>query len=184
MKKAKTHTGSASATVEQNGQRATLIKLGVDAHADSYRVVRQIDNGSLQPPQNMKPEKFYAWAEKQKSLAERVVVCYEAGTFGFDPARQLEKRGVECLVMVPVDLDEGNTRVNTDRLDARRIAVRLDRHLSGDKEALNLVRLPSLQEEEQRDLGRQLQTIVREIKRNADRGRAYMRKYGYRVKGG
>jgi len=183
MKKAKTHTGSAFATVEQNGQRATLIKLGVDAHADSYRVVRQIDNGSLQPPQNMKPEKFYAWAEKQKSLAERVVVCYEAGTFGFDPARQLEKRGVECLVMVPVDLDEGNTRVNTDRLDARRIAVRLDRHLSGDKEALNLVRIPSLQEEEQRDLGRQRQTIVREIKRNADRGRAYMRKYGYRVKG-
>jgi transposase len=175
--------GSGAATVAQNVNHASLIKLGVDAHADSYRVVRQVDNGPLQPAQNMKPAKFFAWAEKQKSLADRVVVCYEAGTFGFHPARQLEERGVDCLVMVPINLDEGHTRVSNDRLDARRIAVRLDRHLSGDREALNLVRIPTLQEEEQRDLGRQRQTLMGDIRRFTDRGRAYLRKYGYRVKG-
>ena len=183
MKNNQTHLGSNQTNVNQTPCRASLIKLGVDAHADQYRVVRQIDNGPLQPPQAMKFEKFLDWAQKQKSLAERVVVCYEAGTFGFYPARQLEERGVECLVMVPINLDEGHTGVNNDRLDARRIAVRLDRHLSGDKEALNLVRIPTPLEEEQRDLGRQRQTVVGDLKRYADRGRAYLRKWGHRVKG-
>lgn len=183
MKKDKTHKGSTQSTVNQNAPRAKLIKLGVDAHADSYRVVRQIDNGPLQPPQAMKFEKFLAWAQKQRALADRVVACYEAGTFGFHPARELEKRGVECLVMAPINLDEGNTRVSNDRLDARRIAVRLDRYLAGDRDALNVVRIPTPEEEEQRDLGRQRQTIVGDIKRYADRGRAYLRKWGQRVKG-
>ena len=182
MNKQKNPKGSPN-TVEQKPQRASLIKWGVDAHADQYRVVRQMDHGPLQPPQRMKPEKFMAWAEKQKELGERVVACYEAGTFGFDPARPLESRGVECLVMVPIKLDEGNTRVSNDRLDARRIAVRLDRYLSVNRDALNLVRIPTPLEEEQRDLGRQRQTLLRDIKRFADRGRAYLRKYGYRVKG-
>lgn len=183
MKKTKPTTGSASATVEQNGSHATLIKLGVDAHSDSYRIVRQIDNGPLQPPQRMKPEKFLAWAQKQTTLADRVVVCYEAGTFGFHPARQLQERGVECLVMAPINLDDGNSRVSTDSLDAQRIAVRLDRYLAGNKDALNIVRIPTVGEEEDRDLGRQRQTLVKEIKRYADRGRAYMRRYGCRLKG-
>jgi len=183
MKRPKPLTGSGNPTVEQNSPRAKLIKLGIDAHADHYRVVRQIDHGPLQPPQSFKPEKFWAWAEKQKTLADRVVACYEAGTFGFHPARQLEPRGVECLVMVPIQLDEGHTRVRNDRLDARRIAVRLDRFLSGNRDALNLVRIPTPAEEEQRDLGRQRQTLVKDLKRWADRGRAYLRKYGYRVKG-
>ncbi len=183
MKKNKTPKGSIVSTVKENTPRASLIKLGVDAHADSYRAVRQIENGPLQPPQAMRFEKFLDWAEKQTTLAQRVVVCYEAGTFGFYPARQLEKRGVECLVMAPINLDEGNTRVSNDRLDARRIAVRLDRYLSGDQEALNVVRIPTPQEEEQRDWGRQRQTVSGDIKRYADRGRAYLRKWGYRVKG-
>jgi transposase len=183
MNEKRTPTGSTATTVEQNLLRASVIKLAVDAHADHYRIVRQIDNGPLQPPQSMKPEKFFAWAEKQKAHADRVVVCYEAGTFGFHPARELQKRGVEPLVMVPIKLNEGNTRVDNDRLDARRIAVRLDRYVAGDHDALNLVRLPTPLEEEQRDLGRQRQTLVGDIKRFADRGRSYLRKYGYRVKG-
>jgi transposase len=183
MKKTKPQTGSATTRVKQNIERASLIKLGVDVHADQYRVVRQIDNGPMQPAQRMKPEKFYAWAEKQKELGQRVVACYEGGTFGFHPARVLESRGVECLVMVPIKLDESNTRVSNDRLDSRRIAMRLDRYLSGNREALNLVRIPTPLEEEQRDLGRQRQAVLREIRRWADRGRAYLRKYGYRVKG-
>lgn len=183
MKKQNPTMGSAAKNVEQNSPRANLIKLGVDAHADEYRVVRQVDNGPLQPPQRMKPEKFFLWAEKQKQGADRVVVCYEAGSFGFAPARRLQSAGVECLVMVPIKLDEGNSRVSTDGLDARRIAIRLDRHLAGDPEALNLVRIPTQEEEQQRDLGRQRQTVVKEIKRFADRGRAYLRKYGVRIKG-
>ena len=186
MKKKNPTQGSSQKNLQTQSQPARqfeLIKLGVDAHADSYKVVRQIENGPLQPAQGMSFKKFLLWAEKQRGLAKRVVVCYEAGTFGFHPARCLKELGIECLVMVPIKLDEGNTRVTTDRLDARRIAVRLDRYLCGDQEALNLVRIPSPAEEEQRDLGRQRQALLKDLKRYADRGRAYLRRQGLRVKG-
>src|SRR5439155_15169729 len=39
---------------------------------------------------------------------------------------------VECLVMSPVKLDEGNKRVETDKLNARDIGSRLDRYLAGN----------------------------------------------------
>jgi len=93
MKK-RTSKGSVTSKVDRNVKHATLIKLGVDAHADDYWVVRQIENGPLQPPQRMSFEKFLRWAEKQRTLADRVVACYEAGTFGFYPARELIQRGV------------------------------------------------------------------------------------------
>lgn len=169
--------------VEQNQTAAKLIKLGVDVHADSYSVTRQMDHTPLQPTQKMSPPKFLKWVEKQRAQAERVVVCYEAGTFGYTLARQLEERGIECLVMVPINLDDGNQRVSNDRLDSRRIASRLSRYLDGDKQAMRTVGIPTVEEERQRDVGRQRQTLVKEIRRHTERGRAYMRAKGYRVRG-
>jgi hypothetical protein len=34
-------------------------------------------------------------------LAERVVVCYEAGCFGYEPARAMQRLGAELLVVAP-----------------------------------------------------------------------------------
>lgn len=179
----KTQTGSATQVEQNSDHQARVILLGVDVHADQYKVVRQFDHGPMQPAQSMKPDKFVQWAEKQKNLADRVVVCYEAGTFGYTPARRLEEVGVECLVMVPINLDEGNTGVSNDRLDARRICQRLSRYIHGDREALTLVRIPTVQEEQDRDLGRQRNALIKDIRRQAERGRGYLRRYGYRVKG-
>ena len=53
-----------SQTKPQTHGQATLIKLSVDIHADSYTVVRQVDNTRMQPPQGFFPEQFLTWAEK------------------------------------------------------------------------------------------------------------------------
>ena len=55
-------------------------------HLKNYRVVRQIDGSAPQPAQKFSPEAFFVWLEKQRRLGERVVVCYEAGCFGYEPA--------------------------------------------------------------------------------------------------
>jgi hypothetical protein len=75
--------------------RVTLIKIAIDMHLRNYRVVRQIDYSKPQSAQKFAPEAFYGWLEKQRGLAERVVVCYEAGCFGYEPARRMEGLGVE-----------------------------------------------------------------------------------------
>ena len=77
------------------GKKVSLIKIAIDMHLRNYRVVRQIDYSQPQPAQKFAPEAFYGWLEKQRGLAERVVVCYEAGCFGYEPAGRMEGLGVE-----------------------------------------------------------------------------------------
>ena len=65
------------------------IKLGIDVHADSYRIVRQIDSATPQPAQKFTPAEFLKFARKQLGLAEEVHSCYEAGPFGYGLHREL-----------------------------------------------------------------------------------------------
>jgi hypothetical protein len=85
-------------------ERVCVIKIAIDMHLRSYRVVRQIDQSRPQPAQKFAPEAFYGWLEKQRGLAERVVVCYEAGCFGYEPARRMRELGVEVYVIAAAGL--------------------------------------------------------------------------------
>ena len=86
-------------------------------------VVRQIDNQVPQSPQRFTPQKFLSWVKKQRSLAKRVVTCYEAGCFGYVLHRKLEALGIENLVVRPCNWDEYGKRVKTDKRDACHFAV-------------------------------------------------------------
>jgi hypothetical protein len=55
-------------------KRESLIKIAIDMHLKNYRVVRQMDHSAPQPAQKFSPEAFYRWVEKQRGMAERVVV--------------------------------------------------------------------------------------------------------------
>ncbi len=55
--------------------KAKQIKLGIDVHADSYRVVRQVDHATPQPAQKFTPQGFLLWAQKQLEQAETVCSC-------------------------------------------------------------------------------------------------------------
>lgn len=65
------------------GARAGVIKLGLDVHASSIVVVRQIDAQVAQPAQRFTPEQFPAFVRKQLTRAQAVHSCYEAGPFGY-----------------------------------------------------------------------------------------------------
>ena len=150
---------------EQTEALAEVIKLGMDIHKDKYVVVRQIDNQAPQSPQRFTPQKFLSWVKKQRSLARRVVTCYEAGCFGYVLHRKLEALGIENLVVRPRNWDEYGRRIKTDKRDARELCNHLDRYLAGNKEALCVVRVPTEQEERDRSLSRQRETLAKELKR-------------------
>ena len=78
---------------------AKVMLLGLDVHAESIRVVRQIDGGMPQPAQKFSPARFLDWVRRQKAQAEVVWSCYEAGPFGYQLHRQLEALGVKNLVV-------------------------------------------------------------------------------------
>lgn len=163
----------------QNPKKATLIKIALDVHALSYMVCRQVDNSRLQPPQRMLPEQFVQWLAKQKGLADKVVVCYESGPFGFVLARRIIEMGIQCIVMAAQQLDERHKRVQTDQLDALQIASRLDRYLAGNTKALSVVKIPTLEQERRRSEGRQRGQLLKTRKQLEAQGRSLLVFNGY-----
>ena len=116
------------------------IKLGLDVHADSIRVVRMIDGATPQPAQKMSPKDFLIWVAKQVPLAKKVYSCYEAGPFGYGLHRQLVALGIENVVIRPQVLDEYYSRVNTDKTDAAALTRRLDAYVRGNRSQTQVIR--------------------------------------------
>lgn len=156
-----------------------VIKLGIDVHQEFYVVVLQEGGGNPKPAQRFKKEAFLSWTAKlkQKNDAEMHAV-YEACGFGFGLQRQLAAQGIECHVVCPQKLDEGNKRVKTDGLDAKALCLKLDRFVEGNHEALALVRVPSPEEEQLRAIHRQREQLVKARKQLEAQGRSLMVNHG------
>jgi transposase len=144
------------------GARAGIIKLGLDVHASSIVVVRQIDAQASQPAQKFTPEQFLSFVHKQTQHSESVHSCYEAGPFGYVLHRRLEALGVHNLVVRPRDWSTYGERVKTDSRDAAALCSCLDRYLAGNRGALAVVRVPTEAEEAARAIGRQRQALANE----------------------
>ena len=158
---------------------AEVIKIGVDQGLLKYAICRQIDGSLQEAPRMMKPEQFRDWLLVQQPLAKRIVVCYEAGLFGFELARWIISHGMECIVMAPIKLDEGGKRVETDKINARDICCRLDRYLAGSTRALTSCRIPTREEEFARYQTRQRQQLVDSLRSLEAQGRCLLWQFGY-----
>jgi len=97
--------------------------------------------------------------------------CYEAGREGFWPHRALVKMGVQNIVVdsASIEVSRRARRSKSDKLDAAKLCEQLIRHLAGEKRVWSVVRVPTVAQEDQRQLQRELMTAKR------DRGRAVVR---------
>ena len=179
----KTNANTHSETTPSPARKFTKIKLGVDVHADSYRVVRQIDGATPQPAQKMAPQKFLEFAARDLELAEEVYCCYEAGPFGYGLHRQLEKMGIKNVVVRPQNWDEFGRQVKTDKTDALALVQRLDLYVQGNTKALAIVRVPTPEEEQQRAVSRHREQLVKARQTHEAQGRSLLLYQGYRAKG-
>lgn len=160
--------------------RYETIKLGIDWHADQYRVVRMIDQAGPEPAQRFRPADFLVWAQKQQRLAQKVYSCYEAGAGGFVLHRQLTEQGVVNYVVAPRKLDRDNKGVQTDATDARELALDLDRFVRGNPKALRVVYVPTPAQEQQRQQSRQRQQMQAHLLSLAAQGRSLLLTQGFR----
>lgn len=87
-----------------------------------------------------------------------VVSCYEAGRDGFGPHRLLATLGVENLVVDPssIEVPRRARRAKTDRIDATKLLDHLLRYVGGEARRLRIVRVPSVEVEDRRQLHREL----------------------------
>ena len=102
--------------------------------------------------------------------ATPVHTVYEACGFGYT-FHQLTAAGAHSLVTTSMRLSPERRRKN-DRLDARELCVRLSRHLDGQAHELKPIRIPTMAEQERRELGRLREFFKRELRRLENHGRA------------
>jgi transposase len=127
--------------------------VGLDVHATKIvAAVLDADTGEVQ------------WLRVSGDVAEAAALCaglprpvratYEAGPTGYGLARELERRGVGCLVAAPSKIPRASgERVKTDRRDAEHLVRLL---LAGK---LCPVRVPGAEEEALRDLVRAREAV-------------------------
>jgi len=93
-----------------------------------------------------------------------VVSCYEAGRDGFWLHRYLSAQGVTNLVVdsASIEVNRRRRRVKTDRMDVGKLLTMLIRYVQGEKKVWSVIHPPSPQEEDQRQLHRELMALKRE----------------------
>jgi len=130
-----------------------------------YRVVPARDLGRLQQEIARAKERFGLPSEA------RVVSCYEAGRDGFWMHRALLGMGVENQIVdsASIEINRRTRRAKTDRLDAGKLVTMLLRWLGGDRRVWSVVRVPSPEEEDRRQLHRELMTARRDRTRLTNR---------------
>ena len=112
-------------------------------------------------------------AKKKFALQDevRIVSCYEAGRDGFWLHRCLQSKGFENVVLdsSSIEVNRRARRAKTDRLDVDKLLSMLLRHLDGERKVFSIVRVPSVQDEDDRRLHRELDRLKKE--RTAHRNR-------------
>jgi transposase len=181
--KNQTNTNTHLTNTTKTSVKAQCIKLGLDVHADSYRVVRQVDNATPQPAQKFTPQKFLLWVKQQLEQAEKVYTCYEAGPFGYGLHRELEGLGIRNVVVRPQNWDELGKGVKTDKTDALALVQRLDRYVQGNAKALAVIRVPTVAEEQARAASRQREQLREHRQRLEAQGRSLLLYNGRRITG-
>jgi transposase len=101
----------------------------------------------------------------------REVSCYEAGRDGFWLHRYLESIGVKNRVVdsASIEMNRRARQAKSDGVDVQKLLSLLVRSETGERVRWSVVRVPSVEEEDGRQLSRELETLKRE--RTAHRNR-------------
>src|SRR5262252_2109386 len=113
----------------------------------------------------------------------RVVSCYEAGRDGFWLHRSLVAHGVQNHVIdsASIEVNRRQRRAKTDRLDVHKLLTMLLRHMAGERKVWSVVRVPSVDEEDRRQLHRELTTAKQDRTRVINRIKGLLAGHGVQL---
>jgi transposase len=112
-----------------------------------------------------------------------VYSCYEAGRDGFWIHRALVEMGVDNVVVDPasIEVPRRKRRAKTDRLDVHKLLKLLLRYHLGEPKVWSVVRVPSVEDEDNRHLHRELLALKRERTQHVNRIKGLLAGVGVRL---
>ena len=113
----------------------------------------------------------------------RIVSCYEAGRDGFWIHRGLEAEGIENHVVdsSSIEVNRRKRRAKTDKVDVKALLRLLQRYWHGDRAAMSAVRVPMVEEGDQRRLHRERERLLKERGGHSARIKSLLVAHGIRL---
>ena len=116
----------------------------------------------------------------------RVHSCYEAGRDGFWLHRFLVAHAIDNVVIdsASIETNRRKRRAKTDRLDVIALVDLLWRHVSGSrKPPFAVVRVPAIEDEDLRHIGRELKLLKKDRTRISNRIKGLLANHGLVIRG-
>jgi transposase len=117
------------------------------------------------------------------STSAAVRSCYEAGRDGFWLHRYLTSVTIDNHVVdsSSIEVNRRQRRAKSDRLDVRKLLGMLVRYHAGESKVWSVVRVPTVDEEDRRQLHRELRTLKKERARVTNRIQGLLANQGIRL---
>lgn len=159
----------------------TTVYVGLDVHKDTITAA-SVDTTPEAPVVDLGTigTQHYAVNRLLKKLAGRgpLKLVYEAGPCGFWLHRYLTTKGLDCVVTAPSLIPKKpGVRIKTDRRDARNLALGLKNG------ALSLIHVPTVDQEQFRDVVRAWQQAKRDVTASRQRLKAFLLRHDIRYTG-
>lgn len=169
-------------------KQTTILHMAIELSATTWKLafadvvgrrprVRSIEAGRVQ---SLTSEIAAAKRAFRLDPETPVISCYEAGRDGFWVHRCLVSMDIESQIVEPasIEVNRKKRRAKTDRIDAQKIVNALIRWKSGDQLACRMIRIPDPQDEDARNLNRELRTIKTEKTSHTNRMKSLLAAQG------
>jgi transposase len=113
-----------------------------------------------------------------------VYSCYEAGRDGFHVHRCLISLGINNVIVdsASIEVNRRQRRAKTDRMDATKLVTMLIRWHIGERTVWRVVNVPSVENEDRRELHRELGALKEERTAHVNRIKGLLYSRGFRLR--
>lgn len=133
-------------------------------------------------------EQEVAKAKNRFKLPQDITIysCYEAGRDGFWIHRYLDKQQISNFVVdsSSIEVNRRFRRAKTDRIDVGKLMDMLIRYTNGEQKLWSVVHVPTVEQEDQRRIQREIDRLKKERTSHSNRIRSLLVLHGIKVKVG
>jgi transposase len=169
----------ATATQKHDSSSYSVLYAALELGAMSWKIATTVGFGQRPRLKSIRAgdvEALHTELAKAKkrfglSLDTPVVTCYEAGRDGFWLHRALSAAGIRNHVVdsASIEVNRRQRRAKSDRLDAIKLAEMLMRYELGERRVWRVVQPPTPEQEDARQLHREIETLQHERRQLANR---------------
>jgi len=167
-----------STRVRESSEKQAVLYLALELSRKEWKLAFALETGqkprlrTIAAGDIAKLQEEIRGAEQKFGVKDcRVVSCYEAGRDGFWLDRQLKALEIDNIVVDAGSMEVSRRfrRAKTDKLDVQGLLSRLIRFWQGEKKVWSVVRVPTVEQEDGRQLSRELETLKQERTRHRNR---------------